>query len=1212
MIAKKTGVMCVVLLLLVSVIGVAVGFTGGGDFEDEVEANDFTGDVIEIHTWEDLHNMRDDLTGDYVLMNDLGPEDEGYDEYASDQADDGSGWLPVSTFTGSFDGQNYNITGLYIDRPSTNYVGLFGITGGESTVKGINMLDVEITGDEYVGALVGENEEGSSLFNNHASGILNGGYRAGGLVGRNGGTLYQSSSYVEVNSGSDTGGLVGIVMNSGVVENSYATGNVSGNYIVGGLVGLNNGLVNNSYATGNVSGSGNVGGLVGDQRGTTDNSYSIGLVTGSSNVGGLLGINSGSVSNSYSTGDVSGDETVGGLLGRNRRGTVSNSHYNIDSVLINDGYHVTIGGIFDEQYEDWFDNGFYLDIEYYSETLIPVDDHYEIISTDGIRDLLGFADREGYEFHLAADIDLSDEPGLYVPYLAAVFNGNNHTISDLHLDMPFAAHIGMFGSVDGGEVRNVGVVDVDVSSDWYIGGLVGYDWYGTVSNSYATGSVSGDRVVGGLVGRNMGGMVENSYATGNVSGDWNVGGLVGLNMGGMVENSYATGSVSGTDWNVGGLVGSNSATVSNSYAMGNVSGGEWDVGGLVGRNDGTVDNSYAMGNVSGDSWVGGLVGLNGGTVSNSYATGNVSGAEGIGGLVGWNDGGTVSNSFYNVDSVLINGDYHVTIGGIFDEQYEDWFNNGLSLDIDDYNETLIPVDDYYEIKNTDSLRDMLGFADREGYMFHLGADIDLSGEPGLYIPYLEAGFYGINYTISNLYIDISFASHMGMFGYVNEGKISDVGLIDVDVSGDWWVGGLVGRNYEGTVENSYATGSVSGYHHVGGLAGRNDGTVSNSYSMANVSGTGWRIGGLVGRNTGAVSDSYSTGHVSGGSGLGGLVAWNDGGTVENSFWDIDTSGQAGSAGGTGKNTAEMNDVATFTNTTDTEGLDEPWDFIGNPHDDEGVKNIWHIDQEINDGYPFLSWQDFGLDIHTLEINIEGEGDVEVYGQSIDTPYLGYFEHGYEVDLTSVAAENWNFVEWTGDNESNDENLTITMDDDIEVTSHFAINQYTLTVDEEEGGTVDIDPDQTEYEHGTEVDLKAIADDCWNFLEWTGDVPEGEEENEEITIVMDGDKKITAQFEAVIPPSIEIFAPDDGATLGTSFVTIEWNFQGGTYPVSHNEIRLNDGDWINVGLGTHYTFQGVEDGEYTVTVRAVDTEGCYNKDTVSFIVDTQEPEFIPPR
>ena len=88
-----------------------------------------------------------------------------------------------------------------------------------------------------------------------------------------------------------------------------------------------------------------------------------------------------------------------------------------------------------------------------------------------------------------------------------------------------------------------------------VGGLVGNNYGGRISNAYATGSVSGTSRVGGLVGYNLGESISNAYATGSVSGtDNTVGGLVGYHEGGSISNTYATGSVSGTS-NVGGLVG---------------------------------------------------------------------------------------------------------------------------------------------------------------------------------------------------------------------------------------------------------------------------------------------------------------------------------------------------------------------------------------------------------------------------------------------------------------------------------------------------------------------------------------------------------------------------------------------------------------------------------------------------------------------------------
>jgi len=199
-----------------------------------------------------------------------------------------------------------------------------------------------------------------------------------------------------------------------------------------------------------------------------------------------------------------------------------------------------------------------------------------------------------------------------------IFDGKNHTISNLSINR--LDYVGLFGAIGaGGEVKNVGVINVNITGESSVGGLVGLNYNdGNISNSYSTGNVTGDYRVGGLAGDNYG-TVSNSYSTGNVTGgDNNVGGLVGVNSNGTVSNSYSTGNVTGNKW-VGGLVGENYGTVSNSYSTGNVTGNE-RVGGLVGKNnEGTVSNSYSTGNVTGESdRVGGLVGYNFGDVSNSY------------------------------------------------------------------------------------------------------------------------------------------------------------------------------------------------------------------------------------------------------------------------------------------------------------------------------------------------------------------------------------------------------------------------------------------------------------------------------------------------------------------------------------------------------------------------------------------------------------------
>ena len=193
----------------------------------------------------------------------------------------------------------------------------------------------------------------------------------------------------------------------------------------------------------------------------------------------------------------------------------------------------------------------------------------------------------------------------------------------------------------------------------------------------------------------------------------------------------------------------------------------------------------------------------------------------------------------------------------------------------------------------------------------------------------------------------------GLAGFNFNGSNVTDSYAAANVTGDSNVGGLVGWNKNGTVSNSYATGRVIGTSNVGGLLGKNGaskdyvGTVSNSYATGRVIADDI-IGGLVGRNdkTGSISDSYSVGSVTGSTNVGGLVGKNQG-TVTNSFWDTQTSGQPTSPAGTGKTTAQMKDISTFSGAG--------WDIVGVDNaDDRDTDHIWNIVDNVT--YPFLSWQ----------------------------------------------------------------------------------------------------------------------------------------------------------------------------------------------------------------------------------------------------------------
>lgn len=241
----------------------------------------------------------------------------------------------------------------------------------------------------------------------------------------------------------------------------------------------------------------------------------------------------------------------------------------------------------------------------------------------------------------------------------------------------------------------------------------------------------------------------------------------------------------------------------------------------------------------------------------------------------------------------------------------------------------------------------------------------------------EASFRGLfdgqGHEIKDLFINRPDQEGVGLFDELGiGGRIMSIGVVKANVTGFSLVGGLVGVNWGNVTESyvmgnisgtgtsgvgglvgenvfnvnkCYSTASVSGNESVGGLVGRNGDIVINSYSTSNVTGNSY-VGGLVGSNEGSITGSYATGSVSGKEQVGGLVGDSDG-TVSNSFWDTQTSGQTTSAGGTGENTTQMMNIATFSGAG--------WNIIAVAN--LGAHNysyIWNIVTGV--AYPFLSWQ----------------------------------------------------------------------------------------------------------------------------------------------------------------------------------------------------------------------------------------------------------------
>jgi hypothetical protein len=154
-----------------------------------------------------------------------------------------------------------------------------------------------------------------------------------------------------------------------------------------------------------------------------------------------------------------------------------------------------------------------------------------------------------------------------------------------------------------------------------------------------------------------------------------------------------------------------------------------------------------------------------------------------------------------------------------------------------------------------------------GYYIELAKDISLAsitgptkgnwvpigtGNPGDGSPVnpFSGIFNGAGHTISNLYIS-STAEFQGLFGYNYKATVTDIGLIDSNITGGIATGGIVGYNNNSTISSSYNTGQISGTDQfTGGIAGGNDDNshITSSYNTGQISGTGQYTGGIAGLN----------------------------------------------------------------------------------------------------------------------------------------------------------------------------------------------------------------------------------------------------------------------------------------------------------------------------------------------------------------------------
>ncbi|MEH7011041.1 metallophosphoesterase [Neobacillus niacini] len=753
-------------------------------------------------------------------------------------------------FTGMFDGN-----GKMIKNLKSNNGAIFHINGG--TIKNVAVVDADVTG-----------ETGASQ-----TGIL-------------------------------------VNLNSGIVENSYSTGKVIGASTVGGLVGYSNKIIRNSYSNADVTANASqAGGLVGitNSGSLTENSYATGMVHAvKSNAGGVTGygyndtvVRNTIALNASVTTPTSANRVVGRVL-NGHTATLENNFAFADMAVDNEQittesssnekglgktleevqnmltYSQDLGWDFEKVWA-WDPNKKVpllrlfageepVDPEVPVEPEVPVDapeldknanGFYEITSVDDLQELNAYPDES---YILKNDLDFKGVTNAFLitETFTGTLDGNGKTIKNYH-----STNGGLL-TVNDGTIKNLAIVDAEITTTKSKLGILANVNTGTIENSFTTGKIEGGSTIGGLVGESKG-TVKNSYSTAEVKAtSKQAGGLVGItNRGSVTENSYATGMVTAGSSNAGGLSGYAYSTtvIQNSAALNasviTTSSANRIVGRVLAGETATLVNNIA----------------------NEYM---IVSKEGVTQASADNERGLSKNAVQLKSQVT----FETELGWDFENVWV-WdelagrpllIANKEAVDQDGGSSKPTLTQDEngsYLITSIEDLQVINSFP-YEKYV--LQNDLDFSGQ-GFTTLSVTAPFTGTfdgnGKKLENLTTTLF---------QLNAGTIKNVAIVGADVTGEKGApqtGILVNLNNR-TVERSYSTGKVSGDNNVGGLIGYSNGIIHNSYSTANVTANVSQAGGLVGiTNTGSLTEnSFATGNVHAvKSNAGGISGYAYDGTV---------------------------------------------------------------------------------------------------------------------------------------------------------------------------------------------------------------------------------------------------------------------------------------------------------------------------------------------
>jgi hypothetical protein len=1001
---------------------------------------------------------------------------EIYDSESEGTAYTESNWTPIGrskaySLGKTFNGDGHTVSGIYINSTS-NYQGLFGYVYG-GVVRNVGVKDSYIKGGPYVGGVVGMFQSGY-VQNCYNTGSVSGPDDVGGVVGYispSGGTVqncYNTGSISGTSDNSNVGGVAGRINTNGTVRYCYNKGSITndgaGGYCTaGGVVGLGNGMVQYCFNTGSVSGIKSVGGIAGhiwitEYQGAINNCYNTGSISGETAVGGITGRTTGAgadrINNCYNIGYVSGVEYVGAIFGMDFPGN-GGCYYDrqICSVGGRNGYDIVgycEGKLTSEMtngtaFTGWssgdtgiwnFTAGLYPRLTGY----VDAGTDYKMDETDAAflsASPIFLADtdtastvKSDFTVSTANDVSWasSDESVVSI-------DGDNATVEDDGGTTLTASLRGVAKSVS---------LTVDMTPPVLQNTVCDSDTQITVTLSEPCLNLAKENDGGFTVTKT--GTVETFAVSGTAQGD--DASHVILTVADMnaakakgVTVTYTAGD-NGTITDIAGnpLATNSIGVVFSPWApkLATPVSIIWDTANPAKATWGAVENAsgytvqlYKDGMASGSPITGitdtfydftsyitetGLYTftvtavrddteyINSDMSSQSSEYPYVDGPS-LAGL------GTETNPFlissaadlaYMRDQVNING--AITPRGGGDTVTARTAHYELTADIvlgywQDDGDTVVEDGEIYDSESGGT-----AYSASNWTPIGIGPDNCFSGT-----------FNGDSYRVSGIYIKET-SGWQGLFGYLRDEKIKDVGVKDSYIKGGssnvggiagtsyygtlsgcyymgsvsggtGGVGGIVGANL-GTIQNCYNTGSVNGINYVGGVAGINQsGTIKNSYNTGSVSGIGASllVGGVVGGNlSGTIENCYNTGIVSGTDYVGGVAGNNSStGTIKNSYNSGSVNGVSKVGGVVGTNTGSTVQNCYYDKQMCTAGGINGSDVAGNA---EGK-----LTSEITNGIAFTDWS-------------SGDTGIWNFTSGLYPRLTGYVDAGtdYKMDETDAA------------------------------------------------------------------------------------------------------------------------------------------------------------------------------------------------------------------